>query len=88
MMHDEVVADQESLAVDVQVSLPADGVILVQSRRLFGDPDAPLCRRFVERAFLAPEIESVVLAPALIPAIKLRFDATHYGQCQVLEHLA
>src|SRR5580704_7284844 len=88
MMHGEAVANEVSSAVDVKVLLPGDGVIRVESRWLFGEPDAPLCRRFVERAFLAPQIESVVLAPARIPAIELRFDATQYSQRQVLEQLA
>ena len=88
MMHDEAVANEVSSAVDVKVLLPGDGVIRVESRQLFGEPDAPLCRRFVERAFLAPQIDGVVLAPGAIPAIELRFDATHYSQRQVLEQLA
>jgi Cu2+-exporting ATPase len=88
MMHDEAVANKVSSAVDVKVLLPGDGVIRVESRQLFGEPDAPLCRRFVERAFLAPQIDGVVLAPGAIPAIELRFDATHYSQRQVLEQVA
>jgi heavy metal translocating P-type ATPase len=87
-MPDEAVADELSPAVDVKVLLPGDGVIRVESRRFFHDPDAPLCRRFIERAFLAPHIEGVVLAPGAIPAIELRFDATHHSQRQVLEQLA
>ena len=77
MMHDDPVANEASPAVEVKVLLPGDGVIRVESRRLFSEPDAPLCRRFVERAFLAPQIDGVVLAPGAIPAIELRFDATH-----------
>src|ERR1700732_4745128 len=85
MMHDEAVANEVSSAVDVKVLLPGDGVVRVESRQLFREPDAPLCRRFVERAFLAPQIDGVVLAPGAIPAIELRFDVTHYSQRQVLE---
>jgi len=88
MMHDEAVTDEVRPSVDIKVLLPDDGVIRIESRRLFGEPEAPLCRRFVERAFLAPQIEGVVLAPGAIPAIELRFDATHYSQRQVLEHVA
>ena len=73
---------------DVKVLLPDDGVIRVESLRLFGEPDGALCRRFVERAFLAPEIDGVVIAMGSTPAIELRFDATRRGQRQVLEHLA
>jgi Cu2+-exporting ATPase len=72
----------------VKILLPEDGVIRVESGFLFGDPDGPLCRRFVERAFQAPEIEGVVITPASVPAIELQFDATQRGQRQVLEHLA
>jgi len=88
MMHDEAVANEVRPAVDVKVLLPGDGVIRVESRQLFGEPDAPLCRRFVERVFLAPQIDGVVLAPGATPAIELRFDATRYSQRQVLEHVA
>jgi Cu2+-exporting ATPase len=88
MMHDEAVTDEVRPSVDIKVLLPDDGVIRIESRRLFGEPEAPLCRRFVERAFLAPQIEGVVLAPDAIPAIELRFDATHHSQRQVLEHVA
>src|ERR1700739_1826960 len=73
---------------DIKVLLTDDGVIRVESSRLFSEPDGPLCRRFVERAFLAPEIDGVVIATGLAPAIELRFDATQRGQRQVLEHLA
>jgi hypothetical protein len=88
MMHDEAVANEVSSAVDAKVLLPGDGVIRVESRQLFGEPDAPLCRRFVERTFLAPQIDGVVLAPGAIPAIELRFDATRYSQRQVLKQVA
>ena len=74
--------------VNVKVLLPADGVIRVESARLFGEPDSSLCRQFVERAFLALEIDGVVIAPGSTPAIELRFDATQRGQRQVLEHVA
>src|SRR5258707_9686262 len=87
-MHDQPVANEVSPSVDVKVSLPEDGVIRVESRRLFGEPDAPLCRRFVERAFLAPQIEGVVLAPGATPAIELRFDATQDSQRHILKHVA
>lgn len=39
-------------------------------------------------AFLALEIDGVVIAPGSTPAIELRFDATQRGQRQVLEHVA
>jgi len=88
MMDEQPIAKEARPFVDVKVLLPEDGVIRVESRRLFGEPDAPLCQRFVERAFLAPEIEGVVLASGATPAIELRFDPTQYSQRQVLDHLA
>ena len=77
MMDDQPIAKEVRPFVDVKVLLPEDGVIRVESRRLFGEPDAPLCRRFVERAFLAPEIEGAVLVPGAMPAIRaaVRRDA-------------
>jgi hypothetical protein len=73
---------------DVRILFPEDGIIRVESAQIFGDPDGPLCRRFVERSFEAPEIEGVLIAPAPLPAIELQFDATQRGQRQVLDHLA
>jgi copper chaperone CopZ len=74
--------------IDLKVLLPEDGTIRVESARLFGEPDGALCRHFVQRAFLALEIERVVVAPGPAPAIELQFDATQRGQRQVLEHIA
>ena len=74
--------------LNVKVLFPADGVIRIESARLFGEPGNPLCRQFVARAFLAREIDGVVIAPGSTPAIELRFDATQRGQRQVLEHVA
>ena len=74
--------------IDVKVSLPEDGIIRVEGAQLFGEPDGALCRQFVERAFLAPEIERVVIAPGAAPAVELQFDATQRGHRQVLEHVA
>jgi len=73
---------------DVRILFPEDGIIRVESAQMFADPDGPLCRRFVERSFEAPEIEGVLIAPAPMPAIELQFDATQRGQRQVLDHLA
>jgi heavy metal translocating P-type ATPase len=88
MMYHKPVTNELSPSADVKVLLPEDGVIRIESARLFSEPDGPLCRRFVERAFLAPEIETVVIAPAPTPAIELQFDASQHGQRQVLEHVA
>jgi heavy metal translocating P-type ATPase len=44
---------------DIQVSFPAPDRIQIQSPALFGDAHSHFSRQFVERAFLAPEVESV-----------------------------
>jgi heavy metal translocating P-type ATPase len=87
MMDDDPGSDTTP-CFDVTILFPQDGIIRVESAPMFADPDGPLCRRFVERSFQAPEIEGVVIVPAPVPAIELQFDATQRGQRQVLEHLA
>src|SRR5262245_9202210 len=92
IMYDEPVAGDISPRVDINVVFPLDGVIRIESTRLFADPDDMLCRRFVGRALLAPEIESVVITPAMTgevaTAIELRFDATLYSPRRLLEQVA
>ena len=89
-MYDEPVDSDHG--VDVKIMFPGDGVIRIESARLFADADGSPCRRFVGRVFLAQEIDGVVIAPAtadgVTPAMELRFDATQYSQRQVLEHVA
>jgi Cu2+-exporting ATPase len=91
-MHDEPVGDGVCPGVDVRIVLPDDGVIRIESVRLFADLDGLLCRRFVGRVFLAPEIDSVVIIPVMAesvtPTIELRFDPTQYNQRSVLEKVA
>jgi heavy metal translocating P-type ATPase len=87
MMDDDGPGSDTTPCFDVRILFPQDGIIRVESAPMFADPDGPLCRRFVERSFQAPEIEGVVIAPAPVPAIELQFDATQRGQRQVLEHL-
>jgi len=91
-MYDEPVGNDVCAGIDVKIVFPKDGVVRIESARLFVDPDGLLCRRFVGRVFLAPAIESVVIASAtaedVTPAIELRFDATRYSQRQILEQAA
>jgi len=91
-MHDEPVGSDVCAGVDVRIVFPDDGVIRVESARLFTDPDGLLCRRFIGRVFLAPEIESAVIASAraegVAPAIELRFDAMQFSQRWVLGTVA
>src|SRR5262249_31380102 len=88
-MYDEPVASPH---VDVNIVFPQDGIIRIESTRLFAEPNGLLSRCFVGRALLAPEIESVLITPAMkgeiTTAIELCFDATLYSQRQVLEGVA
>src|SRR5262249_47851897 len=47
--------------LDLSVSFPAPGLIWLESRSLFGDPDHPTCRRFLERVFRAGEVAGVTI---------------------------
>jgi heavy metal translocating P-type ATPase len=92
-MFDQSVTGDMRPSVDVEIVLCDESAIRVVSRALFAEPDGPLCRRFVERAFGAPEIEAVVIAgpPKAAdgkPAADLRFAAGQYGPRQVLERIA
>jgi heavy metal translocating P-type ATPase len=92
-MYEEPVGSDISTGVNVQIALPDDGIIRIESAHLFADPDGLLCRRFVASAFLAPEIDSaVILGSATVEgagtAVELRFDATQYSPREVLEHVA
>jgi heavy metal translocating P-type ATPase len=93
MMYDAPVGREVSTGVDVRIVFPDNGVIRIESARLFAEPDGLLCRRFVASVFLAPEIDSAVIvgcgtAESVTPAVELRFDATQYSPRQVLEHVA
>ncbi|HEY2154828.1 MAG TPA: hypothetical protein VGH33_04315, partial [Isosphaeraceae bacterium] len=46
---------------DLTVSFPSPGVIFLRSPSLFGDADAPACRRFLDRVFRAEEITGVTI---------------------------
>jgi len=91
-MYDAPVGSDLSPGVDIKIVFPDDGIIRIESARLFVEPDGLLCRRFLGQAFLAPEIDSVAVGPAsaqrATPAIELSFDATQCSRRQVLEHLA
>src|SRR5262245_24313502 len=91
-MYDASIGSEPSHGVDVEISFPDDGIIRIESAELFADSDGLLSRRFIGRTFLAPEIDSVMISPAMTDgvtrAIELRFNATQYSQRQVLEHVA
>src|SRR5215813_9514475 len=92
IMHGEPADGELSPRVDVRVGCPDNGVIRIESALLSADADGLLCRRFVGRVLLAPEIDSVVITPAIAKenttAIELQFDATQYSPRQVLELVA
>jgi heavy metal translocating P-type ATPase len=91
-MHGEPVGSDICPRLDVTIHCSDNGVIRIESAALFADPDDFLCRRFVGRVLLAPEIDSVVIPAAtaeeLTPAIELRFDATLHSPQGVLEQVA
>ena len=91
-MHGEPVGSDVCPRVDVKIACPDNGVIRIESARLFANSAGSLCQRFVGRVLLASEIDSVVITPAMAdeitPAIELRFDATQYSPRQVLEQVA
>ena len=64
-MYDEPAGSDSCAGVDVKVVFPDDGIIRIESTRLFADADGSPCRRFVGRVFLATEIESVVIVSAM-----------------------
>jgi hypothetical protein len=57
-MYDEPVGSDLCADVDVRIVFPDNGVIRIKSTRLFAEPDGSLCRRFVGRVFLVPEIDT------------------------------
>src|SRR6516164_2236273 len=92
IMYDAPVGGDLSSDVDIKIAFPDDGIIRIESARLFAEPDGLLCRRFLAQVFLAPEIDCAVIAPAtapgVSPAIGLRFDATKYSRRQFLQHMS
>jgi Cu2+-exporting ATPase len=91
-MYDAPVGSVLSSDVDIKIVFPDDRVIRIESAWLFADPDGLLCKRFLGRAFLVPEIDSAVIGPTtaqgVTPALELQFDGTQCGRREVLEHLA
>src|ERR1700724_3832169 len=92
IMYGEPVGGDLCPRVDVRIGCPDNGVIRIESALLFADADGLLCRRFVGRVLLAPEIDSVGITPTMAgeitPAIELRFDSTQYSPRRVLEQVA
>jgi Cu2+-exporting ATPase len=59
--------------LDLSVSFPSRGVILLESRSLFEDADNSTCRRFLERVFQAEEVANVTISGGNAPRAELRY---------------
>jgi Cu2+-exporting ATPase len=59
--------------LDLTVSFPSPGVIFLRSPSLFGDADAPACRRFLDRVFRAEEITGVTIGGGDSARAELRY---------------
>jgi Cu2+-exporting ATPase len=59
--------------MDLSVTFPSQGVIRLRSRALFQDPEAPDCRRFLERVFQADEISHVEIKGGPSSEAELRY---------------
>jgi len=96
IMYDAPVGSHIYPRVDVRIIFPDNGVIRIESARLFADPEGLLCRRFVGRVFLAPEIDSAVIACAtaegVTPAVGeecwvlLENDKGKFWTASLIEH--
>ncbi|MFO0953103.1 MAG: heavy metal translocating P-type ATPase [Isosphaeraceae bacterium] len=74
--------------MDLAVTFPSQGVIRLQSRALFSDPDSALCRRFLERIFQVDEVGSVVLRSGATPEAELRYDPRKHRLEDVVRRVA
>jgi Cu2+-exporting ATPase len=77
-----------TVPIDAQIAFPEAGVIRVVSEILFAEPDQERCRHFLNCVLLAPEIESVSIAPATTPMMELRFDSRRHDRKSVLQRIA
>ena len=75
-------------APDLSVSFPRRGVIRLRSRSLFGDAEAPACRRFLHRVFQAAEVTRVTIRGGRAPYADLCFDAGVSPLDRVVERIA
>src|SRR5208337_189086 len=58
---------------DIAVAFPSPGTIRLESRSLFGDPDHPNCRIFLERVFQAREIKGITISRTDSPRADLHY---------------
>jgi Cu2+-exporting ATPase len=74
-------------SLDIAVSFPAAGVIRVRSDSLFGDADSPVCRQFLERAFLCEAISSIAITDGEAPCAELGYCPQTFSLPDVLRRL-
>ncbi len=72
--------------MNISVTFPSAGRIVVRSRELFGDPDTDFCRRFVAGIERAEEILGVSIGgDGAMAAAEIRYHAKKYSLQQVLD---
>ncbi len=71
--------------MDLTVVFPAEGVIRLRSRQLFGNPDAPTSRDFLERVFQAEEVTNVTIKSG---EAELRYCPKTYSRKEVVNRVA
>jgi Cu2+-exporting ATPase len=81
-------AKTDTAAVDVALSFPGPGLIRVESKTLFAEPDNAQCRRFLRRAFALEQLGGATLNRDAAPAAELRFDARRHSLKDILARLA
>jgi len=74
--------------VDVSLSFPAPGVISVESKALFSEPENHHCRRFLQRAFSLAQISGATLNRDARAAAELRFNSLTHSLKETLASLA
>jgi Cu2+-exporting ATPase len=72
---------------DVAVSFPSAGVIRLRSDSLFADPEAPACRRFIERAFASKVVSTVAITVGDAPRADLGYCPRTFALPDVLRRL-
>ena len=71
--------------MDLTVVFPAEGVIRLRSRHLFGNPDAPTARDFLERVFQAEEVSNVTIKAG---EAELKYCPATYSRKHVVNRVA
>lgn len=74
--------------MDITVTFPEAGLIRLHSRALFADPEAPACRRFLERVFETDEITGATLLAGDAPRAELRYCPRRSTLRDVVQKLA